>query len=121
MASTTKAEALTAERDSTDLAPQKKVARPPYSHSQAFAHYRSSLERRAAEVKRKMGARLLTHPDYRPDPRHSLREEIWTQARAPWWERAALAAQQARNANPEYHRAQASIRAQIANYQGAQA
>lgn len=111
-------EPLVAERDRTPATASSR-AKSPYSHTQAFSRYRAGLERKLAEVKAKMGARLLTHPDYRPDPRHSLREEVWVQARAPWWERAALAAKQAREANPEYHRAQASIRAQIANYPGA--
>ena len=105
------------------IAPQKaapaKRASQTYSHAQKFKEYRASLERKLAEAKIRLGARLLIHPDYKPDPRHSLREEIWTNSKAPWWERAAKEAHRARQANPEYHRAQASIRAQINNYHGA--
>lgn len=101
--------------------PATKAARQTFDHAQKFIGYRASLDRKLAEVKSRMGNRLLTHPSYKPDPRHSLREEIWMNAKAPWWEYAAKAAREARQANPEYRRAQAQIQSQIRNYQGAQA
>lgn len=92
-------------------------ARPArYDHDKQFAHYRQDIEQKLAEAKRTLGDKLTCHPNYQHNPRHSVRFEIWSNARAPHWEFVARAAAEARERNPAYHQAQRAIRALIDNY-----
>jgi hypothetical protein len=91
----------------------------PYDHDKAFAGYREGIKRRVEELKREMGDRLLSSPYYRPDPRHSLRVEIYTAAGEPQRQAIAQAARQIRENNPAFIAAQAAIQFAVSNYQGA--
>jgi hypothetical protein len=101
------------------VASPRPISSKPYDHDKAFSGYRENLSRRLEAVKREMGERLLCSAHYRPDPRHSLRVEIYCAANEPYRHAIAYRAAQVRENNPAYIAAQAAIRYAVNNYQGA--
>lgn len=62
---------------------------------------------RVADVKRRYGNRLIGHPGYAFNPRHSNNKDIYIPARANYLAAIATAAKRDREANPAFLRADA--------------
>ena len=92
---------------------KRMVVRPDRQEPQATPY----IQQRLSEIKSEMGAKLICHPNYVPNPRHSHNPEIYQPARADYLASIAAAAQRDRERNPAFHLAN-GIRNVI---QGAQA
>jgi hypothetical protein len=62
---------------------------------------------RVSQLKAEFGSRILSHPDYKFNPRHSNNPEIYIPARQDYLNGVAFLAQVEREKNPAWHRAQA--------------
>lgn len=82
---------------------QQRITVPPIENPVKASPY---IEAKLVEIKAKYGARLLCHPDYVPNPRHSFNPEVYQAARAPYLAAIAIAAKFDREQNPAYIRAQ---------------
>ena len=82
---------------------KRRINVPPYQSTVKLTPY---IEQRLKEIKAEYGSRLLCHPDYVPNPRHSFNPEIYQAARAPYLAAIAIAAKFDREQNPAYIRAQ---------------
>lgn len=78
-------------------------------HKDEIEHLRDGLKAKVAEVKRSEGAKLIGHPGYRFNPRHSNNPDIYIPARQGFIDKILAAAKRDREKNPAFQRAE-SIR-----------
>lgn len=76
-----------------------------------LSYYQKDLQRKLTAIKQELGSRLICHPDYQPNPLHSLNPEVYIPARAEHVREIARQAERSRRNNPAWRHAQAVIRA----------
>lgn len=89
----------------TLIAGSSLVPAAPREVVRAKRQYRNAspyIEQQLAKIKSEYGAKLICHPDYVPNPRHSNNPEIYVPARAAFVASIAAAAQRDRERNPAY-------------------
>lgn len=78
--------------------PIRETVRPKRQYRALSAY----IEMQLAKIKREYGAKLVCHPDYVPNPRHSNNPEIYIPARAAYIAQIKEAARRDRERNPAY-------------------
>ncbi len=89
------------------------ISQPPTVQKRTLVRFEKNfpqatpyIEQRLSQVKSAMGKKLICHPDYVPNPRHSHNPEIYRPARAHYLAAVAEVAQRDRERNPAYQLAQ---------------